>query len=131
MSTGHPVAAFSQPRSSPRSRWHYPGLVSAEPLGLGLAATRSSDKGGNTYFKSQLEDLKDARQMALSHPFEGTTIDWAMMTVTTSALRDLWSRPSGWQRGVTRTCRSFWHFNTKHPKCEVSAGTRRLGCTKV
>jgi hypothetical protein len=89
-----------------------PRLVSAEPLRLGVAATHSFDKGGDRYFKSQLEDLNDARQIALSSirgdndrlgDDDGDDIRFAIFG---QAIRlAAWSHPD---------VSELWHFGTKH-----------------
>ena len=88
-----------------------PGQASAEPVRLGLAANFSLEKGGFD-FKSQLQDLKDVRQMALASIRSdkdgwGDDDDDVRFAMFGKAIRlAAWSHPD---------VSELWHFSGKHP----------------
>jgi hypothetical protein len=88
-----------------------PRLASAEPVRLGLAANFSLERGGLN-FKSQLQDLKDARQMALSsiradRDGWGDDDDDVRFAMFGKAIRlAAWSHPD---------VSELWHFGGKNP----------------
>jgi hypothetical protein len=88
-----------------------PRLASAEPVGLGHGIKLSLQKGGYTDFKSKIEDLGDAHEVALS------SIRWEIdrwdnddddirFAVFGKAIRLMaWSHPD---------VSELWHFDPKH-----------------